>query len=440
MKKVLYKILTSSRQGGTPQDDGGDEAHINADLIKKLIEAICLVIIFLTPILPSSFGLGYEQVKVFFFIFGTSIAVFFYFLGLQFFPKDFKFSWTKLKILAGIFILFLAITSFWGLNFERSSNGVTPYFQGLISYFYLYLFFLLISSLKLSPKKIAITLAVSSLIISVVAIGDFIKLHLLAIDVITYSGRVVSTFGQPSFYAGFILIVMPFSLYLFKDSHKEVRVLAVSSLVVGVIAILTSFSRSPIIMMVGIIYVYLLSQTNFFKRALTLSILGIVFYLVFSWYFSNGIIYREFIQPLYSYQSDVESYEKRIYIWQITSQLFLEKPLLGYGLENLDLGYKQFFKNINFNINQPFYYHTLKDLVVNRSHSYFLDILFYSGILGLVSFLLLIFQALKTKRILLKSCLIIFLAFASIQVLSIIHLIYFWLILGLIDSSVTDNV
>lgn len=82
---------------------------------------------------------------------------------------------------------------------------------------------------------------------------------------------------------------------------------------------------------------------------------------------------------------------------------------------------------------------SLKELKIDRSHNYTLDLLMFSGGLGLISWLLLVILVLKcliknNQQVLLVG-LIIYLGWIQLQIQSIVHLMYFWLLLGLADQT-----
>lgn len=88
----------------------------------------------------------------------------------------------------------------------------------------------------------------------------------------------------------------------------------------------------------------------------------------------------------------------------------------------------------NLNINPVLI--SLKDLNIDRTHNYILDLLLFSGIFGVISYLMLVFLLLKkTKQRTLLVGLITYLIWVQFQNQSIVQLIYFWMLIGLVDSE-----
>ena len=97
--------------------------------------------------------------------------------------------------------------------------------------------------------------------------------------------------------------------------------------------------------------------------------------------------------------------------------------------------FADYFKGVNFNVTTNPTYHSLKDLSVDRSHNYILDLLFFSGIFGLISWLVLIGLVLKRAKGIILTSFLVYLVWIQFQNQSIVHLLYFWLFVGLIDKD-----
>ncbi|MBI2005617.1 MAG: O-antigen ligase family protein [Candidatus Aenigmarchaeota archaeon] len=106
------------------------------------------------------------------------------------------------------------------------------------------------------------------------------------------------------------------------------------------------------------------------------------------------MVWNEFTQPINSRDPDLTkvSVEKRAYIWPVIWQLILQKPLQGYGLENIGKAFADYFQSSYhslFEANDDIYpfLMSLKELNIDRSHNYLLDLLLFSGTFGLLGWL-----------------------------------------------------
>lgn len=411
----------------------------------RIFKPIFLLIVFLLPLVGPFQSLGYEEAKVLFFLVATSISAFAWVIYLS--KTGNKIKWDKIKIIAALFVIALGITSFLGADIKASFFGREPYFQGFILYSYLFLFFLMISSLKVGLEEWAKVLSASSLVVSLVAIADFISLNFLGKDVPTYAGRVVSTFGQPNFYAGFLLITLPFSLMLL-DFKKEGRALGLLGLFGSVGAILISGSRASILLLLPLFVWWLVGRI---KNSLAVfGILGmLVLVLLASILVSvgsrTGLVWQEIVEPntaqVVNSNLWTASAEKRFYLYPVVWSLINQSSFLGYGLENIQTAFSGYFEEnkhplFEENLSPSSVLIRLKDLTVDRSHSYFLDILMFSGLLGFLAWgALVVILVKKAHQWAILSSLLVYLIWSQFQNQSVVHLLYFWLLVGLIDNK-----
>lgn len=328
-------------------------------------------------------NLGFEQIKVFFFILSITL------MGFIWRGREFK--WALISKIAGFFLVILLITSLLGLNIENSLLGTQPYFQSWILYSYLFLFYLMVKTFKIEIKKYAVVSSISASIVALLAIQDWILFNIFHKQILTYAGRVVSSFGQPNFYAGFLLLTLPFSYLLFKNPNKKLQILGWGSGMMSFIGILVSYSRSAVVMALGLLIFALVDQLKIKKiMVVALFILASAIFLSVS--FSSGFIWQEFFQPATMANPDLtqQSVESRAYIWPQALKIISQKPITGYGLENIDLSFANYFernKHLLFeeNLHISPVLISLKDLRIDRTHNYILDLLMFSGILGLTA-------------------------------------------------------
>ena len=380
-----------------------------------------LLTILLTPIIPAYFGYGYEHIKVLIFL---TLAVLSAFL-LAFSLRNLR--WTKIKIAAVIFLIILSITSVLGIHPLESLTGKPPYFQGLILYWMLFMFFLVISEINIKWQFFKMVIMVSSLLVSVFAISDFIFLNFLNIQIPNYAGRVVSTFGQPNLYSGFLLLSLPLIFEKKRLSYLAVFIIS--------LAIILSFSKAAIALLAGFGLWFLVRQFKQKGLAIYLLVVFSINLLVFSLENSSGMIWNEIIRPLSIGKTDTQTVEKRAHILPVMFELYSKSPVLGSGIDSINTLYAK--KNAAFSPETIVYSavdFNLKNLTIDRSHSYFLDILIFSGVLGFLSYLYLIYILFKTPAPKsLKLFLVIYLIWTQFQVQSIAHLMLFWLVAGIID-------
>lgn len=391
----------------------------------KLEKILIITSIFILPLIGPYHGFSYEQSKAFLFIVLTSLS------GFVWMGRNFK--WTLINKLSVVFILTLLITSLTGIDSKMSLLGAPPYFQGWGLYLYLWLFSLMVWQTRLKLEKWAYVLVGAASLVAIVAIKDWSLLNIFHQTVPIYAGRIVSTFGQPNFYSGFILFSLPFWHLLIKKSFNLWLIL-IGFIMVG--GIILSESRIAIILTLILLLWYLVAGVLKLKWLLVIIICLAILIGIVAGLFSQQLFRSEWDFPLNQQWLIDNSPEKRVYIYPVIWDLIKERPLLGYGLENISVNFTQYFSKMDFNsVTNPVYY-SLRDLVVDRSHNYILDLLMFGGVVSLLSWLVLVGVLFKrTSRGFFLIPLLIYLIWIQFQNQSVVHLIYFWLLVGLIDQN-----
>ena len=411
----------------------------------SLVRAILLLTVFLIPLIGAYQGFGYEQIKVAFFVLSNTL------IGFLWLFSNPQIKWTNIKIASSLFILTLFLTSTLGIDPRISIFGNSPYFQGLIFYCQLYLFSLIVSTINISFKSWAIVFTASSAIVSLLAIKDWTLLNVFNVQIPNYAGRVVSTFGQPNFYAGFLLLTLPF-FHFFLKKKTSFWPWIMFGFLITILAIIFSYSRISFLMLSLLILFWLIWELPFRKLIFWVSLIILSIIFVLSINFGAGWMEKELLELKTTTNPDLTTIgvEKRYYFWPILGKLVLERPIQGYGLENIAsvfFGYFEKNKHILFEENlrvQPYMF-GLKDLNLDRSHNYILDLLIFSGILGLLVWLFLVGLLIKkliqspvrAENTSLLLGLFTYLIWIQFQNQSVVHLIYFWLLLGMIDQEKT---
>lgn len=413
-----------------------------------MAKPLILLTIFLIPLFQPVFGFGYEQIKVFVFLVLTSVVGLLWIKDHLRQPKLYRFQYSEIRLSAIIFLLVLFISSLKSDDPISSLIGKQPYYQGFILYAYLLLFGIFVSIYQVSFVNISKTLTAASFFVALFAIKDLVLYKFLNQTIALYSDRIISTFGQPNFYAGFLLICLPFIFYLTSRPGNvrlnSWKLFGAITLLLSILSIGISQSRSALVLAFLSVYMTIIGYINY-KAKISLVIIGILVFsgaLYFSFIKSSGLIYREYIQPTVDSEWLIHnSPEKRVLIWPITTILIQERPVLGYGLSGMEDAWTKYFRQFNPEIGQMSALNfTLKDLYINSSHNYLLDLLIFSGILGLFGWLTLVGTALKAlfplnpTRYTILMALLLYILFVQLQNQSLVHLLLFWILIGLIDN------
>lgn len=404
-------------------------------LLKNSTKWLYLAVILTIPLLtPMIVNVGYEEVKVLIFLRVV--------LGLAFiFALTISITKTKLRFHSIYYVCFILlvtmlVTSVAGVNVSQSFFGVRPYLQGIITFLFLAIFSLLLYFQGISSQLIKRTIILSTALVSVVAIFQYFQLQTGAL-VPTYAGRVVSTFGQPNFYAGFLLITMPFLLEQITQSKRIEKIFFLATLALNSAGIAISFSRTAIILAALVLSIWLIR--NVIKtKILKLIMTGILVTGLFYALIPSRILEDELIQPFRNQTVEFSNVQKRFFIWQIAIEQIGKRPLLGYGLENID---EALPSDYDFNHPKPAFYHSIKDLTIDNTHNLFLNLLLWGGVVVFISFIFLLAILYKsTKSLTLKVSLTIFLVWSFFQNLSLVHWLFFYILIAMIAVEANKSI
>jgi O-antigen ligase len=409
------------------------DARDHSRKLDTLLAVLVMGMILLLPLFPASFGQGYEQIKVLFFLGLGSVISLIWIIASFRSPDRFRIKNTALNLGNLAFIASIILTSVFGINFSSSLLGNPPYYQGIIVYLYCYLLFLIISTVPAKVKAFYWVWIGSSLLVSFFAFYQWIMLNILGFDIPTFAGRVVSTFGQPSLYSGYLLFTLPVLISLIKESSSNQKKFYIFGFIINILGIVASESRGALILAGGLLFFWIWSsfKHQLIKVFMVLGVLLILSLGLFSTLKGDGIINQEIITPLTGARVGEGGQERRVYFWVFIVDLIQKKPFFGYGMDNLKQVFPEGLKDQN---PKPPFYFTVKDLTVDRSHNYILDILVSGGLVTFfawMAFLFILVASARSRWELLF--LLMFFIYLQFQIQSIVHLVFFYTVAGLIN-------
>ena len=364
---------------------------------KEKLETICFKVIefgthlvLLTPLI--FFREWFHPVtapKAFFF--GTVVSfIFIAYVLLAVFNPRYRPRITPLTLVIFVFLAVLTVTSITGLNFERSFFGSFSRGVGLLTFFYLFAFYIVLISCFKERKYWERMLAVS------VAVCVFVSLSVLLIfldDAFNLGG---GTMGNSSFFSAYLLFNLFFALMLLVIKRGRIRIfygLVFALFLLFLFSNPGAFTKGAAAAFFFAIIVLIFSCLFYLNRKkavflllliLILTVSGLVFSLQFDFAREKAIDFRE--------SSSVQS---RAAAWQISWHGWQERFWLGWGHENFSV---------------PFARHFDPQIVISddswfdRAHNIVLDTGVSSGILGVISYLFIFCLAFfgLIKKLLLK--------------------------------------
>lgn len=344
---------------------------------------------------------AYEGPKVFWLWGGGFFLTIFWIIQLLR-GKQFLFSGSILIYTLWIVVLF--VSSVFGIHPISSLIGGSYRHQGILFFFTLFLLYQTKEILPILWKKRLITwISIPVIIESSIVIAE--KLY-------RFSSRPLGTIGEPNAIAGFLA----FGLYFVYGNKKLNIWIRWGICLLVIIAIICTGSRTGIvsafIVLSGSIYTFwktVTRQKYTYIIGSSIVLLGI-FTGFFVWQINTTRPYSQ--------------YENRLLYRNLALQEIIKNPIIGYGAESGEQVFGNAYSAQNIRI---------FDTMVDRSHNIFLDVLLWSGFVGLSVFVYWIWsigkRLIMTKDFVRFAAFIAWFIFASFQPVGVIHWVSLLLIM-----------
>ena len=267
-----------------------------------------------------------------------------------------------------VFLGILVLTSFTGINFEKSFWSTFERMTGLLTFFHLFAFFIILTSVFKEKKYWERILTVSILV------GIFISFYTLTNE--NPIARGGGTIGNVSFLASYLLFNIFFAIILFFTKGGGWKIfygLAFTILLLPMF-INVELPRGGIASFFIGIFLLGLGYMIFSGRKLLARLAPVVFLIVILG--GIGIAQTDFFKASMFDFREIPGQAREV-VWRLSYEGFLAKPWLGWGIENYNVTFlKHFDPEIPLGV----------DIWYDRAHNIVLDSLVSTGIVGTVSF------------------------------------------------------
>ena len=351
--------------------------------IIKFLEIICFLIPFTLLLVNNSNLFPFITGKALTFRILITITI----LPIAYLLLNFENIVTKKDLLVfGLVCYFLSyiLGTIFSVNPFRSFWGNAERMEGLWSmFFYLFypIFLLVLFRFKPEAKK---TIFISFLIVSF-----FISLLAILQKLQNPLDRPVSTLGNAT-YIGFfnVLIIFLTIAFLIIEKNSFLKIIYIFLIILNLASLLSSETRGSILAFIGGItalstYFILILRNKVLKISLLLAVI-LIYSLGFLFLKTNIALEIPGIRRIAESLQNPNTYMARIIAWEIFLDAFKNKPLFGYGLENMPYAFFQHFK--------PKLFH-YEESIFDRPHNKYIEILASVGLIGFVLwFIFLIFS------------------------------------------------
>ena len=312
------------------------------------------------------------------------------FSGILFFQKQktlIRIHYEKTKVIIG-FLLFYAVMAIPTLlNYSDSGIQKMGYFAALI----IMPVFILTSSYNLNEerfKKHVIVFCVAATVASLYLLITAIFRGYLLVESFNYWYFSYSLFAEPlRFQPIYLSLILSISFFLslfylikFNELSRKLKVWVLCGLAVQLMVIFFLSARTSIVITVLMIFYYLLVSIKL-KRNKLLSI-SAVFLVMVTLVFSNKILYQRLVEVIDYKSVKYGGVLLRLEKWDYSLETINRSILFGHGLGTAHKELMKTYKEHDFKLGLEHGY---------NAHNLYLQILLYSGIIGLICFLGLIY-------------------------------------------------
>ncbi|MCP9762773.1 O-antigen ligase family protein [Lacihabitans soyangensis] len=297
---------------------------------------------------------------------------------------DFKINFIGVALLLNL--LLVAVSGLVSVSPTLSFYSTFERMDGVVAFMFFVVFYLMFSQKKIENSTWQSIGFVSVIVACIVSIVAFFQ----------YAGkdftRAQGTFANPltlAFYLifHFILLWSYFISIIIGDGKNKVVISSICGLglLLFGLGIISTGSRGAFVALFASLFVSALYFWNVFKHSrkalgLTYTVVVVVGVLVFI----KLIGLKSGFARITNFSINDNSTFIRVYIWKTIALFWHEKPFLGWGKEHFVYFFTEHYQNAFHN----------SDDWYDRSHNFLLDKLVDTGLLGLLSYLALIFATL----------------------------------------------
>ncbi|HCT63393.1 MAG TPA: hypothetical protein DIC19_04765 [Erysipelotrichaceae bacterium] len=358
----------------------------------------------------------------------------------------FRWDWVNGFVL--IYVALLTLSLFFSHDLQLSLGGQFLRYDGYVTQL-LYLFLFLFARLiKKIPSWFIDGIVIGSTILAFYAFLQANGLELFTRDLTRMHWIVpFATFGNPNFFGAYLVLVLPWHLYLILFKHK---LYAYFTYAFVFYVLLINMTRSAWIGFIATLifagFMWMFFKHPFKKKAILTVILISVTLVLFFNISSNQALLGRFLSisadfnALIRKQGNIDTLGSfRLFIWIRVIELIKDYPLFGVGIENLHIVFMERFDQDSITMFG-------RVMIADKAHNEYLHLAVTSGIPSLFAYLAFLVKTAMANFKHLKDPMTFVLAsaifgycvqaFFNISVVSVAYI--FWVYLGLLNRYKQD--
>src|SRR3989344_524127 len=360
----------------------------------KIIIWLCLAIILFSPLYVNS-HLFFPFITTKTFAFNIAVEVMFLaWLFLCWKDNKYQLKFNLAVILMAVYVLLIFISSLFGDYFYHSFWSNNERSEGIILLLHLFVFLLVLTNFFRQFRNWLYVFDIfflASLLVSLYALCQYF--HLSWLPVSSTDIRLAGTIGNAGYMAGYLIFSIFWGwLLFFNRPNLYLRTYYLAVIALEIFIVLNTFTRGGILALGFIGLLFILYFLFYYFHNKYLKVVGLIFLvflvavsiLLFQNKNSSFIKNYQILSRLASISTTSTTAQTRLMAWRSAYEGFKERPILGWGYENF---YQPFDKYFNHKM-----YEDVGSVVwFDRAHNIIFDRLLTGGLLGLFSYLSLLF-------------------------------------------------
>lgn len=247
------------------------------------------------------------------------------------------------------FLICFAISTAFSIEVSTSIHGTYMRYDGLLTIFNYALLYLIALQVGRNERDVD---NFSKLLI---ATGGIVSVYGLfqafGFDFVPWSIRVFepwksfSTFGNPNFLGGFLVLILPLSIAVFLKSRGLLKNIfyGIAFGLVSIVLVTTHTRGAWIAGLISIFTFAILGWQSLIKQRLKIFALALLFFIAMASLIATTNIETGLVERVLSATRINEgSISNRIEIWKGALNAIANKPVLGYGPDNFLLAFQEF--------------------------------------------------------------------------------------------------
>ena len=389
---------------------------LSRNFLDKTLKLIFLLALFLIPIYFATFFKSFNIFnlnKVFVFRIFLNLALLLTVVREILYPSSLILNirnfFYKYWLLPSIFIVLLGLSLFFSENIILSFFGSIDRQQGYLNFILYYLWFVILSfnlsvfkerslnesDFKKYLKTIAVVIIATGGLISIYGILQILNIDFQEWTSAAFiSKRASSTFGNPNFFASWMLLIIPLTFYFFiKSKNTYYKLIYFLLSFFSIVSIFITGSRAGLLGLLFSLFLFLAYLLFIKKISRKNRLLAVLLFIIFST--SSLLVYNQIFPGRIKNTINLVNVDERIDFYNSAILAIKEKPIFGYGQENLVSVFVSYY--------QPDWGMRTVGQIPDRVHNLFLDILMFGGFMALIAFLILYSHFFKLSYLSLKN-------------------------------------